>query len=60
MFHYSVSQSMLSCNYGVHGLLRHKDLKSKLPRKKIKEGQTDPGKTSADHWMIAIVDDEEL
>ena len=29
-------------------------------RKKIKEGQTDPLKTLADHRMIAIVDDVKI
>ena len=38
----------------------HEDLKKILSEEKINEGGTDPRKTSADHRMIAIVDDEEL
>ena len=39
---------------------RHASLNDILSEEKIKEGQTDPPKTSADHRMIAIVDDEEI
>ena len=37
----------------------HEDLKEILSEEKIKEGHTDPRKTSAGRRMIAIVDDEE-
>ena len=38
----------------------HEDLNEILSEEKLKEGQTDPLKTSADHRMIAIVHDEEI
>ena len=38
----------------------HEDLNEILSEEKLKEGQTDPLKTSADHRMIAIVDNEEI
>ena len=36
----------------------HEDLTEILSEEKLKEGQTDPLKTSADHRMIAIVDEK--
>ena len=38
----------------------HEDLKQILSEEKIRKGQTDSQKTSADCRMIAIVDDKEL
>ena len=38
----------------------HEDLNEILSEEIIKEGQTDPPKISADHRMIAIVDNEEI
>ena len=36
----------------------HEDLTEILSEEKLKEGQTNPLKTSADHRMIAIVDEK--